>query len=201
MGREKALLEFTGQPLVVRALTILRNAGLQASIAGARSTLSAFAPVVEDAGFAQGKGPLSGVCAALDATPARFAVFLPVDVPFIPSSLIAYLLFHSRIAKSLITIASVSGFPQTFPAVIDRRALPLLRQRLMSEERGCLNAFQHAATSLAEPISVLSAELLVQSGQVSHPASLPSPFWFLNLNAPRDLMRAQALAAGNFRVS
>jgi len=74
MGVDKALVHLRGRPLVEHALEILRGAGLAASIAGARSTLSAFAAVVED--VEAGKGPLGGICAALASTSAQRAVFV-----------------------------------------------------------------------------------------------------------------------------
>ena len=198
MGHDKALLEFAGEPLILRALKTLREAGLQPAIAGARSSLSRFASVIEDAANAQGKGPLSGVCAALCATTAEYAVFLPVDLPFIPPSLIRYLLFHARVTESLISIFSVSGVPQTFPAVIDRRALHFLEGQLRSEERGCLSSFRLAAKSLERHFSLLQIEMLVQAGQVAHPASMPPAFWYLNLNSPQDFRQAEKLATGIF---
>jgi molybdenum cofactor guanylyltransferase len=201
MGKDKALLEFAGELLIVRALAILRKAGLHPAIAGARSALSAFAPVIEDVAYSPGMGPLSGICAALSATTARYAVFLPVDQPFMPSSLITCLLSHARHSESLITVASVSGSPQTFPAVIERKALHFLEGRLRSGERGCLNAFERAANAFGRRLSILQAELFVQSGQVSDPASLPPAFWFLNLNSPQDFMRAEKLSTGRLRVS
>ena len=48
MGQEKALLQLAGQPLVVHALQVLREAGLSGTIAGGNASLMAFAPVVED---------------------------------------------------------------------------------------------------------------------------------------------------------
>ena len=87
MGQDKALLLFAGRPLVAHALSIFSRAGIAASIAGVRSSartaLEAFAPVVEDA--EPGLGPLAGICAALASTSARYAVFLPVDLPLLPS--------------------------------------------------------------------------------------------------------------------
>jgi molybdopterin-guanine dinucleotide biosynthesis protein A len=201
MGQDKALLEFAGGPLIVRALTILRKAGLPTAIAGARSALSTFAPVIEDPTDTPGMGPLSGICAALSATTVRYAVFLTVDQPFMPSSLITCLLAHARFTESLIAIASVSGSPQTFPAVIDRKTLHFLEGRLRSRERGCLNAFQLAANDHGKRLSILPAELLVQSGRISDPASLPPAFWFLNLNTPQDFVRAEKLSTGHLRVS
>ena len=201
MGQDKALIAFAGKPLVARALAVLGDAGLQTAIAGARNSLSSFAPVVEDPPGDAGKGPLSGICAALRFTAARLAVFLPVDLPFIPACLIGYLVSHARVTGLPISVTSVNGYPQTFPAVVERRALGFLEAQLNSGELGCLAAFRRGAELLASRLSILPAEPLVQSGQISHPASLPAAFWFLNLNSARDLMHAERLATFRLRVS
>ncbi len=120
MGHDKALLAFAGRPLIDHALATLHEAGLSASIAGANpsvlASLAAFAPVVED--LEPGRGPLAGICAALASTSARYAVFLPVDLPLLPSSLIVYLFHHARITGHAVTVPSVNGFAETFPAVL-----------------------------------------------------------------------------------
>jgi molybdopterin-guanine dinucleotide biosynthesis protein A len=195
MGRDKAFLEFAGQPLVAHALAIFEQAGIPAKIAGAtppaRASLQEFAPVIEDA--SPGLGPLSGVCAALAATSARHAVFLPVDLPLLPPSLLAFLLRYARITGSAFTVPSASGFTQTFPAVLDRALLPALQSELNSGRFGCFSAFQAAAAALGQSVSAVSVELVAQSGQVSDPRGLPPVRWFLNLNTPDDLARAEAL--------
>ena len=209
MGRDKALLFFGGQPLVAHALSILREAGVSASIAGvpadsstsagrmagagpsSRASLEAFAPVVEDPH--PNLGPLAGICAALASTHARHAIFVPVDLPFLPSSLLVFLLHHARITGRAATVASVNGFDQTFPAVLSREALPALQSELAAGRSGCFSAFQAAAASLGEPISQVAVELVAQSGHVAHPRGLPAAHWFLNLNSSADLERAQAL--------
>ena len=84
MGTDKALVPLAGQPLVLYALTILRETGLRGSIAGARATLDSFAPVIEDS--EQDQGPLGGICSALASTETRWAVFLPIDLPLPPTA-------------------------------------------------------------------------------------------------------------------
>ena len=96
MGADKALIQLAGRPLIAHAIRILRQAGLDASIAGARSSLSAFAPVIQDTH--PDRGPLAGICSALASTSARYAVFLPVDLPLLPPSLVSFLLHHARVA-------------------------------------------------------------------------------------------------------
>lgn len=188
MGSDKALTTLHGQPLVAHALAILRHAGLEASIAGSRSALESFAPVIEDP--ESDRGPLSGICAALDATNARWGVFLPVDLPFVPVSLITYLLRHARIAEGVAALCSVNGFAETFPVILDRALLPVLRRELESRRGGCLAGFRAASAELKRPVHVLAVELLAQSGQVAHPEGWPTRRWFLNLNTPADLRRA-----------
>lgn len=201
MGKDKALVDFAGQPLVVRAVGILEQAGLVASIAGARSQLGQFAPVVEDLGANARLGPLSGICSALATCSAQYAVFLPVDLPLMPASLVVYLLFHARVSGAPVTIPSVNGFAQTFPAVVDRDSLPVLQARLDAGDRGCFSAFQAVAAKSSRPLSVVPVEMLAQSGQVSHSHGLPATLWFLNVNSEKDLARAEALADDGHRVS
>jgi molybdopterin-guanine dinucleotide biosynthesis protein A len=195
MGRDKALLEFAGRPLAVQALFILGEAGIPAMIAGAaapaRAALEVFAPVIEDA--SPGLGPLSGICAALATASARYAVFLPVDLPLLPPSLIVFLLRHARITGSAVTVPSVSGFTQTFPAVLDRAALPALQNELDAQSYGCFSAFQAASAAVGQSVTGVAVELLAQTGLVGHPLGLPPIHWFLNLNTPDDLARAEAL--------
>jgi molybdopterin-guanine dinucleotide biosynthesis protein A len=196
MGHDKALTLLAGRPLVQHAASLLRSAGLEPRIAGAQSDLSSFAPTLPDDPAQSGLGPLSGICSALANTSSPFAIFLPVDLPLLPASLIVYLLHHATITRSAITVASVAGFTQTFPAVIDLAALTSLQWSLNSDDRNALRGFRAAADLLTRPFSVLPVELLLQAGQVSSRQDLPPDLWFLNVNAPQDLSRAEALLAG-----
>ncbi len=191
MGRDKALVEFAGRPLIENALSILRDAGLTPRIAGSRSTLSQFAPVIDDRN--PGQGPLSGICSALESTEATHAVFpaavfIAVDQPLIPPSLLIYLLHRAQIAGSPVTIASLHGEPQTFPAVLNRAALPALQAELASTRRACFKAFQSAG------IDAIPVEFLAQSGHAAHPRRLPPHHWFLNANTLADLEQIETIA-------
>jgi molybdopterin-guanine dinucleotide biosynthesis protein A len=200
MGSDKSLIQFAGAPLIQHALSILSDADLKSRIAGARADLSAFAPVIPDNSAHSDLGPLSGICSALNATHVRHAIFLPVDLPLIPPSLISYLLHHAIITESAISLVSLAGFQQTFPAVIDCAAVPALQASLQSNDRKTLSAFKAASNAVARPFSALPLELLVQSGQVVHPAGIHPASWFLNVNTPQDLTRAEALLLTTNRV-
>jgi molybdopterin-guanine dinucleotide biosynthesis protein A len=193
MGQDKALTQLCGKPLIQHALEVLRDAGLAPRIAGARADFSSFAPTLLDDPSASGQGPLSGISTALASGTSDFAVFLPVDLPLLPPCLIAYLLSHADLTQSAVTLISVSAFVQTFPVVICREALPQLQAILRSEDRNCLRAFRETARTLSRPFSVLPVELLLQSGHISHPGNFPPNIWWLNINSPGDLARADVL--------
>jgi molybdenum cofactor guanylyltransferase len=200
MGADKALVKVGGETLVERAVSMLRAAGLGASIAGKRSDLGSLTPVIEDAG----DGPLCGICAALASlvgvSGTRFAVFVPVDAPFLPSSLITVLLGRLRLSDAAVALCSVAGFVETFPLALEVSLLPHLQAEEELGNRGCLTALRAASAQGKRPLAVLPVEELVQAGQVEHPKGWPPGSWFLNLNTPADLARAERVLAGN-RVS
>ena len=189
MGTDKALVQLGGVPLIVRALGVLRDAGLDAAIVGARSDLSGYAPALDD----PGRGPLGGICAALESTQAELAVFLSVDMPLLPSVLVSFLLDYARRTESAITLASVNGFAQPFPAVVGRAVLPGLQVELKTGNDGCSSAFRAVTEKISRSLQILPVEDLVQAGQVKDPRGLPPTYWFLNVNTPDDLARTESL--------
>ncbi len=199
MGADKALELLGGRALISRALELLREAGLSASIAGAASPLEAFAPVIHDG--QPGNGPLGGICAALAvitaSTSADWAVFLSVDLPLLPASLVVFLLRDAQTSGAAVTLCSVNGFAQTVPALAGKQARPALEKELDAGRRGCFAAFQAAATQLGQPLRVLPVEYLLQAGQVAHAEGMPATRWFLNMNARADLEFAGGLLRGS----
>jgi molybdopterin-guanine dinucleotide biosynthesis protein A len=134
-----------------------------------------------------GRGPLGGICAALAATSAPQAVFLPVDMPFVPSSLILYQMGHAAVTGAAVTLFTLNGAVQPFPVVLGRRTLPVLKALLDAGRGSCLGGFEAAAAHFGERLALLPVEALVQSGQVVHPGGLPAALWFLNVNTPEGL--------------
>lgn len=191
MGTDKASLLMAGESLLARALRLLRFAGVQASIAGARCDAGGLTPLIEDR--EPGQGPLGGVCAALASTTLPWALFLPVDLPLLPLSLLEYLLRRARVSESAVTLPSANGLPQTFPVVLRRDLLSSLQDELGGGRRGCFAAFRAAASQAGEEVSVVAVELLAQAGQAAHPAGLPPYEWFLNVNTPEEFRRAESL--------
>jgi molybdopterin-guanine dinucleotide biosynthesis protein A len=190
MGKDKALVLLRGRPLLEHALEVLRRAGLSGLIAGERSPLAEFAPVLADS--LPDKGPLGGICAAMAAAQAHWVVFIPVDQPLIPPSLITCLLEEARKARAAVTLPSLAGFAETFPAVLCRGSLPVLEQQLAIGSGGCFTAFLAAAEAVGQGPNLVPVERLIESGRVVHPHRIVVERWFLNLNDPNDLELAES---------
>lgn len=205
MGVDKALQLFYGKPLIEQAIKILAGAGLQATIAGARSDLAAYAPVLTDLPGPEGQaaplGPLSGICSALAAIEAEFAVFLPVDMPLVPPGLIRVLLDQAQMKGASVTTSTIGGFTQTFPLVLRRSTLPVLARELADGHRGCFAAGQVAAREAGETVCTLPIEFMVQAGRLADPEGVSPHLWFLNANTPEELDRAESVALQAHRVS
>ena len=191
MGRDKALVELHGRSLLALAVEKLEAAGLSVAIAGARSDPGEIAPVIADE--APDEGPLRGVCTALASSTSELAVFLPVDLPLVPVSLLQYMIGDALVTNAAVTLASVNGFSQTFPAVLRTELLPFLREELGAGRGGCFAAFCVAARRAGAALRVVSVEMLAQAGRVGDQQGLATYQWFLNVNTPEDLGRAAGL--------
>jgi molybdopterin-guanine dinucleotide biosynthesis protein A len=191
MGVDKATLEFDGRPLISYALDTLRGAGLPVAISGDRTDLKNFAPAINDLG--SGRGPLGGICGTLQVTSVPMVVFVSVDLPLLPASLVSLMQEIAYVTGDAIVLSSVNGFAQTFPAVLNRAVLPALKAELEAGRFGCFAAFRSAAASLGQRVHVVATEPLVQAGQLKHPDGLPATRWFFNINSAADLERARFL--------
>ncbi len=142
-----------------------------------RAALGAFAPVVEDA--EPGLGPLGGICAALGPPRRAGRSLCPSICLCCLRRWFGFCSTHARITGSAVTLASVDGFVQTFPAVLERTVLPALQAEL---EAGRARVLLRISGCRRRPgrqtMDVVAAELLAQGGQVAHPHGLPAAAGF-----------------------
>jgi molybdopterin-guanine dinucleotide biosynthesis protein A len=89
MGKDKAFVNFNGQTLLARALAVAHELTDDVRIAGVPEKFAAYAPVVEDE--FQECGPLGGIHAALRSSSAGLNLMLAVDMPFVTSEFLRYL--------------------------------------------------------------------------------------------------------------
>jgi molybdopterin-guanine dinucleotide biosynthesis protein A len=149
MGRDKALIELAGKPLVLHAVVKLRRVCIDVSILSENQALDAYAPLVRD--LHPGCGPMGGMEAALLHTQYDWNLFMPVDVPFVPTVYLSGWVRNtlpetSRIHRqrpegrrlhggehARVRMFTVDGVPQPTLALVHREVRPFLTEAL---ERG-----------------------------------------------------------------
>lgn len=196
MGRDKALLDLAGRPLIAHALDKLRALGCTPSICGSRPDLAAFAPVIPD--NVARCGPLGGLEAALYASDSDLNLFLSVDLPLLPLEFLRWLQSRAESTAAAATIPRHAGRPQPLSAIYSRRLLPGLRAALAAGNYKIMTAVSAAAAALPESSPTSELDLFdtesLAAALVARlwPADPPLHAWFRNINTPADyeLLRA-----------
>jgi molybdopterin-guanine dinucleotide biosynthesis protein A len=150
MGRDKALLELSGKPLALRAVTKLRGVCADVHIVSARPELEVFAPLVRD--LQEGCGPMGGLEAALAHSPHEWNLFMPVDVPFLPAAFLELWLRMALARGSMgmrVGMFTVNGLPQPLFSVLHKEVAPFVREAMRSGHYKVFPVLESAAKDLA----------------------------------------------------
>ncbi len=107
MGRDKAFVEFEGETLLARMLGLGRSVTLDVRIVGDAKKFASFASVVED--IFQDRGPLGGIHAALRASHTDLNLTLAVDMPFVSTTFLKYLVSQARSTLGAAVIVPRTG--------------------------------------------------------------------------------------------
>lgn len=134
MGRDKALLEIDGEPLIARVVgrlaqitddvLVVTNEPEKYAVAHERVR------VVPDLG-GPGKGPLGGIAAAISAAREEAVVVVATDMPFLSVPLLRYLAGLADEADVVVPIIE-AGRPETLHAVYGRACLGPIERQLAS---------------------------------------------------------------------
>lgn len=178
-GRDKALLRLAGRPLLAHVLERLapQVAMLAISANGDPSRFATFGlTVLADPSDAAGAGPLAGLLAGLDwaaSGGAAALVTVAVDTPSLPADLVRRL---ADAARGGIAVAAAPGpdGPERHPTA------GLWPTRLRDALRSDIAAGVRRLGGWAE-------------AHGAREAWFPDPDGFLNVNAPADLVRAEAM--------
>jgi molybdenum cofactor guanylyltransferase len=119
MGVDKAFVMLDGRTLLECALELARSVSRDVRIVGDSAKFASFAPVVEDR--FRDCGPLAGIHAALRASPVELNLILAVDVPFVPPSLLRYMIMRARNSAATATVPRTNGGWQPLCAVYRRQ--------------------------------------------------------------------------------
>jgi molybdopterin-guanine dinucleotide biosynthesis protein A len=118
MGADKAFVTLDGRTLLERALQLVRSVSPDVRIVGDPAKFELFAPVVEDT--FRDCGPLAGIHAALRSSARELNLILAVDVPFVPPSLLQYMIMRAKNSAATATVPRTNGGWQPLCAVYRR---------------------------------------------------------------------------------
>lgn len=202
MGRDKALLELAGHPLIAHAVAKLRRVAIDVHIlAGAapgHPALAAFAPLVFDRH--PGCGPAAGIEAALAHSVHDWNLILPVDLPFLPGALLDWWTKNVTAKKDAAPVAlfRLDCLPQPTLLLLRREVRPYLAAALARGDYKLYPILKEAARQLTPGGAGMPDELDIGEGSTPQPLDdLPRKvfqtraLWFANLNTPAEFAAAE----------
>ena len=181
MGRDKAVLPYAGTTLLLHAIDKLRGAGFVVSVAGERLDGNTGGAECLPDNFPD-CGPLGGIEAALRSlgdTAPRPALFLPVDVPLVPSAFLLELWSRAERTGAAATVPMAEGRAQPLCAVYRSSLAAGLAQAIAQGERRVLPTLMALAGAVS--LDLFRVEALAAAQGWAGAAR-----WFRNLNTPQD---------------
>jgi molybdopterin-guanine dinucleotide biosynthesis protein A len=185
MGTDKAFLEFEGQPLISRALALAKTVVSDVRILGSPEKFRAYAMVVEDE--FPNHGPLGGIHAALRCSTADLNLILAVDMPFVETRFLKYLLDQANRHSAMVTVPRAGGGWQPLCSVY-RRPFADLAQTALEQGHNKIDPLFDRTE-----ICVIEEHDLEREGF--------SAEMFRNLNTPEDVRHAARYAGGSQRTA
>lgn len=183
MGSDKAFVRLGEETLLARALRIASTVTAKVRIVGDAQKFEPFGQVVED--VYRDRGPLGGIHAALSSSPARWNLMLAVDLPFVGTKLLEYLLLQSVESGAMVTVPYAGGGLQPLCAVY-QRAFAEAAEHALREGKNKIDAlFATVVTRVIEEKEIVGAGFSAEM--------------FRNLNTPEELEAARSLCPGRNR--
>lgn len=179
MGTEKAFLELEGQLLIDRMIGIAKTVAEQMRIVGPKQKFAAFGQIALD--IYQDRGPLGGIHAALNISRTEFNLVLAVDMPFVESHFLEYLLKQAVHNEALVTVPKTRDGFQPLCACYRKEFEEVAEKALAAGQNRIDSLFAPAITR------VIDADELAKLG-------LPDTM-FRNLNTREEFEQAKGSAA------
>jgi molybdopterin-guanine dinucleotide biosynthesis protein A len=129
MGRNKALLELNGEPLIVRMVGRVRSAGVPATVIGPADLFQPFGleGIADDE---PGLGPLGGIATALAHSSRDWNLIVAVDLPNVTAAWLRALVERALRSTADALLPRSEGGLEPLCAVYHRRCLEPIRRAL-----------------------------------------------------------------------
>ena len=182
IGRDKAMVELDGRPLISYPVGALRSAGLDVVVAlrGGQEVPAGLEDVSVVRDEFEDAGPLGGLHALLKWMPGEWVLVVSCDQPFVRVNLLHGIISHSECAADAVVARSPERL-QPMPGLYRKSCLPVVDGALRRGEHGMrdvLNGLPRYELA-GEDLDCLDLE---------HSS-------FVNVNTPKDLLRARRLAS------
>jgi molybdenum cofactor guanylyltransferase len=175
MGADKAFLELGGQTLLARAIEVAGKVTRHVRLLGDKNKFAAFGMAVED--IHSGCGPLGGIHAALMNTATDFNLMLAVDLPFIDSKFLRYLLSKAEGSNAAATVPRAGGMFQPLCAVYRKEFGRVAERSLLAGKNKIGTLFHEVNTRVIEEDELTNAGFTIEI--------------FRNLNTPAEWQEAK----------
>ena len=177
MGRDKALLDFGGQPMLERIARELSVIASPVSLVGARRIYPSFENVPD---VHRQWGALGGIHAALTAAKTDWAAVVACDLPFVTGELFARLATFVNNTSDAVVPIQADGRPQPVCALYRRIT--------------CLPAIEELVAAGEHTPRALLANVRTRHVQFVELRDMPGANnFFFNVNTQEDLKKAQAI--------
>jgi molybdopterin-guanine dinucleotide biosynthesis protein A len=177
MGREKALIDYNGQPIIAHVIDTLRDLSDDVIVVSNRS--ETYAAAVGSArsvpDYDPPSGPLGGIYTGLSAAKNDLAIVVACDMPFLNRSLLRYLIDRAEQVDAV--VMQLDGEYEPLHAVYRRTCLPSIQDHLLKGDRRVISFF--------DDIQLLT--IPADEWRVIDPAGQS----IANLNTPEDLQQLQ----------
>ena len=130
MGRDKAFVQIEGVTLLHRALVLARTLTPAVWIVGDPPKFTSINPAIGD--VHPGHGPLGGIHAALNASETDLNLILAVDLPFLETKFLEYLVAEARTTHATVTVPESGGRLHPLCAVYRRHFAGFAEKALLA---------------------------------------------------------------------
>ena len=176
MGREKALLEIGGTPLVVRAAQLVLRVLPGVTIVGRPELCQHLGyPCIPDQQL--DSGPLAGILTALSHTASDWNLVLSCDTPYLTEEWLRYLLGRAQASAAQVVLPVSAEGPEPLVAVWRREAGAGIGAAIARGVLKVTRALESLAIERIEPDEIAPFD--------------PRGVLFQNLNTPEDFERAR----------
>ena len=129
MGRDKALLELGGVPLVARAVRLLESLVESPAVIALPARFDGLGlRVIADE--QPGLGPLGGIATALRITAHPWNLIVACDLPYLTADWLSYLIERAKSSRADAVLPVSDGGPEPLCAMYHQRALAAIASAL-----------------------------------------------------------------------